>query len=297
MSNVIQSGNLNRNDDDNSFTGSRSRRAKLTRVTIAIVAVVIIVAMIVSGIASLLFTLVTMPIVGFFGGAYSGLFVGCGAVGQFLSWVLLTPIALAGFLGALAGVIAAWLQRIFELKNKLGKSLISSSFSPEIWEGKATGLLSRLVVATIVGYAVAVGFSSIGIFGAGTSNLARMAAVVLGRGGGGGFEGEFISWLMFFFATLAALLVAGGIIGGSAGGVIGAIIGAGFSSIGVNAVIQGAVEGAMFRFFSHYRPNDLKSNWFTYLISGAGKGCGESIFTGAAVGMVLFITRLIGVIT
>jgi hypothetical protein len=93
------------------------------------------------------------------------------------------------------------------------------------------------------------------------------------------------------------LLVAGGIIGGCTGGIIGAAIGAGFASIGVNTVTQGAVEEIVFRFFAAYRPIDAQSGRFKYFLVGALTGAGDSMLTGAAVGVLLFIARLTGIIT
>lgn len=295
MSIVTPPRDHNRQYTSRSSARPITTRAKATLIVTAIWAVAVTVASGGSGLGDILFGIVS-PIFGFMFGTYSGLFVGFGAMGHLFSWVLLTPIAVAGILGALAGAATAWLRRAFELKNELAKSLVSSLFSLEIWKENAAGFLCQLVVCTLVGYSVAAGFSSIGVFDAGTTNLGTMAAIVLGSGGGGGLEGEFISWIIFFFAVLAALLVAGGIIGACAGGIFGAIIGAGFSSIGANTVIQGAAEGTVFRFFSDFRPDDLRSGRLSYLLAGAGKGAGESIFIGAAVGMVLFIARFIGVV-
>ena len=124
-----------------------------------------------------------------------------------------------------------------------------------------------------------------------------MAAVVLGGGGGyGGWDSGFGSWIMVLFMMLTTLLVAGGIIGGCAGGIVGAIIGAGFSSIGANAVIQGAAEGTVFRIFSRYRPKELRSGRLAYLLVGAGTGAVESVFIGVFVGMILFIARVMDIV-
>lgn len=294
MSIIIRPGDPNGQDSDSSSTQPLSTKAK---VALAIIAIFIIVFTIALGVSLWdVLAVVVLPIFGIVLGAYSGIFVGFSAVGHFFSWVVLTPIALAGVLGVLAGAVAAWLLRVFEFKNKFAKSLVSSLFSPEIWEGNATGFLCKLIVSAVVGYAVAAGFSSIGVFDAGTTNLGTMAAIVLGSGGGSGLEREFISWIVVLFAMLAALLVAGGIIGGFAGGILSAIISAGFSSIGVNTVIQGAAEGTVFRFFALYRPKDLRSGRLTYLLVGTAMGAGESMFIGASVGMVLFIARFIGIV-
>lgn len=232
-------------------------------------------------------------------GALNGLSVGFSAVGHLFSRVVPAPIALSGVLGALAGAVGAWLVRVFESRKKLARSLLSSLFSPEIWQGNVIGLLWKLAVGTTVGYAVASGFSSIGIFDADTTDFGSMARIVLGGGSGGegGGPGGELGWGMVFFAVLAGLLVAGGVIGACAGGIVGAIIGAGFSSIGTNAIIQGAAEGTMFRIFTRYRPKDLRSGRLTYLLVGAGAGAGESMVTGAFVGMVLFIVRFIGIVS
>lgn len=275
----------------NPSRGSISTRAKVTLVVIAIGIVLFVV---VPGGGELLFTLIVAPILGSLGGALKGFEVAFRVLSNFSSGILLTPILLASILGAFAGALTAWLRRVLDLRNRLAKSFVSSLFSPDIWKGNATAFLGRLIVGAMVGYVVAAGFSSIGVFDGSAKSVEAIAVIVMGSGSGDGLE--FFSWLLLLFAILAALLVTGGIIGGGAGSIVGAIIGAGFSSIGVNGVIQGAAEGMVFRLFAPYRPKDLRSGRLSYFIVGTLTGAGESIFVGAGVGLILGIARVVGII-
>jgi hypothetical protein len=277
-------------------TQPKSTRAKVTLAVIVTGVVGVVVAVVASGLGGDLLGVLLAPILGSLGGAIGGLVGGFMAVGRLFSWALIGPVALPGVLGALAGATSVWLMRVFESKNKLGRSFVSSLFSPEIWQGNAMGFLYKLAVGTVVGYAVAAGFSSIGVFDTASAEFGSMGIIAMGGGGAGGAGGgDLFSSITGFFAVLVTLLIAGGIIGACAGGIVGAVIGVGFSSIGTNAVIQGAAEGMAFRIFTSYRPKDLRSGRLSYLLVGAGMGAAESISTGAFVGMVLFVARFIGI--
>lgn len=291
---IVTPPGSNRKSSNNLPAQSFSTREKATLVVVGVWIVATTIAQSTYGAESVLFGIVS-PLVGLIWGAYKGFFVGFDAIRQLFPWTLFIQIALSSILGALAGAFSAWLVRVLHFKNKFAKSFISSAFSPDIWGGNVAGFLSKLIIGAVVGYSVATGFASIGALDAGTSNLGVMAGAVLGNGGGSGLEHDFITWVLFFFATFVALLVAGGIIGGCVGGIVGAVVGAGLSSVSVNAVIQGAAEGVVFRFFSPYRPNYLRSSRLIYLVVGIGKGAGESIVVGIFVGMVLFVARLVGI--
>jgi hypothetical protein len=294
MMRVIPPGSSSSSSSSSSSHQPISTRAKAVLVLIVIG---IIGVKVISGgsFGDVFATIVLAPIFGTGLGAYAGFFVGFGALAGFFSGSFLPPIALAGMLGALAGAVTAWLMRVFELKSKLGKSFVSTLFSPEVWIADGVGFLCKLLVGAVVGYGVAAGFSSIGVFDAGATTSGTMLPLVLAGGGGSGFEVDPFNWIMVLFAMLAAVLVAGGIIGGCTGGIVGAIVGAGFSSIGTNAVIAGAAEGIAFRFFAPYRPKDLRSSWLIHLLVGAGTGAVESTVIGAGVGIVLSIAAILGV--
>jgi len=273
---------------------SRSPVPTKSKATLVVIVVAIVLVVVLPGGGDLLFTLVVAPLLGCGIGAIRGFVVGFGVLSNFPSCIFLTPIAIAGILGALGGAVTAWLARVFELKSQLARSFVSTLFSPEIWKVNVIAFLGKLVLGAVVGYVVSAGFSSIGVFDAATTSVEAMAVNVLGGGAGAGLE--LFSWLVLLFAMLAALLVTAGMIGAGAGGIVGAIIGAGFSSIGVNGVIQGAAEGSMFRLLAPYRPSDLRSGRFSYFIVGALTGAGESIFVGAGVGLVLGVARVVGII-
>lgn len=285
---VIRPGSSNHSSYSSHQPISTRAKAILAVIAISIIALKVVSG---DGFGDVLVAAVLAPIFGSAIGAYFGFFIGFGGLAHFFSWILIPPVALAGILGALGGAVTAWMLRVFDVKNKLAKSFVSSLFSPEIWEGNATSFLCKLLASAVVGYVVAAGFSSIGVFDAGTSNFGMFAG-----GGGSGFAADPFNWIMVLFAMLVVVLVAGGIIGGGTGGMVGAIIGAGFSSIGTGAVIAGAAEGTAFRFFAPYRPKELRSSWLIYLLVGAGTGIAESILIGAGVGMILYIARVVGIL-
>lgn len=231
------------------------------------------------------------PVVFLIAGTLSGLGIGFGVVGQVFSGAFAVPAVSAAVLGVLVGSFSAWQMRAMEVNGNWGRSFAAALFDAELWNNNAPSFVCKLLVGTFVGYAVALAFASIGVFEPGTADLGNLYSVVFGGGGG---PYDFMEWIALFFTLLGALLVAGAIVGGSFGGITGAIFAA-LGAINAYSVIQGAAEGAAFRFFAHYRPENVRSGLSRYIFNGAMVGVVEGIFVGAISGGVLCVLRLLGI--
>lgn len=218
-------------------------------------------------------------------GTMAGFGTGFGVVAQVFSGALVAPWLAAAALGALAGCLSAWLLRAKEVRDEWGRSLVSALFDSRIWDGNVPGFVSRLLVGTVIGYAVALALASLGFFETGVTGLAAISTVV---GGGSGLPG----WALFI-SLLVALIVTGAIVGSCTGTIAGAAVAA-FASIGVGAAVQGAAQGAAFRFFAPYRASDPKSGVAMHVLAGAAVGAGHGIAVGALSGGALFLLRLLG---
>jgi hypothetical protein len=279
-----------------SSSGSWSKAETATLCVVAVWAIVVAAMLGFSSFWGIVFGVV-MPPIGFVVGCFNGFSVGFGASANVFTGLLLAP-TLAGILGALGGVLTCWLCRALGVRSKLGHSFFESLFSSDIFDGNAAAFVCEVIVGTIIGYVVASGFASVGIVGSSAPHLLNIAGVVFGGGpGGGGPERDVINWLWDLFFVFGILLVAGAIIGSGAGAVLGTIIGAGFSSIGVTAIIQGATQGVVSRFFALFRPQDIKSGWTKYVLAGILIGAVEGITLGAGTGALLALARLTKIIT
>jgi hypothetical protein len=258
-----------------------------------VVTIVLFVAVIVAVVA--LFLPVLASAIGIAIGAWAGLAIGVGALIHVLSWFAFAPPVLAGILGILSGLTGAWLVRAVARSEKLGRSFIGSLLSPELLQTNPYGFVCFVLINTAIGYGVAGGIASLGVFRSGTSNP-MMLATVLGNTNSDSCL-EFISCLITVFWSLGALLVIGAIMAAFLGVIVGAIIGSAFSSIGVATVVHGAAEGVVFRAFEFYRPTNLRSGRFMYLLAGAGIGMRDGIVVGMLTGIVLAGARLGGIIT
>lgn len=242
------------------------------------------------------FFAVLTPVVGLAMGGFAGLGLGAGIVAEAFSGPILFPAASAALLGAAAGMLSAWFARAYTVKqNYFRRSFISSLFSLEILEGNAAGFVCHLIVSTAVGIALSVVLASVGVFDPATAIGEGWRAIFPG-GSGGPWDSGFTAMLLALFYMLGALLIACGMAGFCIGGVLGGAIGAGFSTIGVPAFIAGASEGLAFRFFAHFRPNEVESGRLVYFVAGAGIGAAEGALVGFATGAILFLAQAVSIL-
>jgi len=235
---------------------------------------------------------VVAPVIGFIAGAFKGFGLGFGIAVQAFSGPIILPAMSAMMLGATAGILSGWLGAIAPKDDRLGKSFISSLFSPEILKGNAAGFVCHLILSTAIGVALSVIMSSVGMFDHTTQIGGDWHVILWGGPGDYPFGDSLISLLFALFYMLGALLVACGIAGLCVGGVLGGMIGAGVSTIGVPTLVGGASEGLAFRFFAPYRPEDERSGRLIYFVVGAGVGAGEGMIVGFGTGAILFIAQI-----
>lgn len=218
-------------------------------------------------------------------GTIAGFSTGFGLIAQVFSGVFAAPPLAAAVLGALAGCLCAWLLRAMEVKGECGRSLVSALFDNRMWDGNVPGFACRLLIGTVIGYAVALALTSLGFFETGVTGLAAINTIV---GGGSDLPG----WALFISA-LVALIVTGATFGGCAGGITGAIVAA-LGSIGVGSALQGAAQEAAFRFFAPYRPSSPGAGFAMHVLAGTAIGAGQGIIVGGLSGGALLLLRLLG---
>lgn len=280
------SGNYGRQNNDGPVK-------TLFRVIVAVLSLAVVVVLFFFGVAVVM--VVGPPalssVAGTVAGMWTGVGVGFSALPHILSWMFLSPPISAGVLGAISGAAGAFFVRVWRYYEKQERSFLRALFSPEVFSANPYSFTVNVLVSGLIGYGVAAGVASLGVFHSPTYNPAMIAEALASHGPCSGLD---CIWEVAF--SVGALLVIGAILAVAIGAIIGGIIGVAFTSIGVTTVIHGAAEGVVFRLFASYRPEKLSSSRSAYLVTGAVNGASEAVAVGMLTGVVLGIGRLVGII-
>lgn len=187
--------------------------------------------------------------------------------------------------GAVAGFTIGWGRRAHLVRGRLGESFISAFFSTKIWRGTSNYPLLELAARTVLGYAVGLAFSGLGLTGSGGADVGDVrgfvAGYLTGAGGGPGPDGG------AYLALLIAAIVIGIIVFAL---LLPGIAWITLHRVGVDA-IHGAIGGVAKSVASQFaedwgRPVDHLGKWAIVRAAfrrGAARGAVNGALTGALI--------------
>lgn len=187
---------------------------------------------------------------------------------------------MAALLGAVAGLVSAWLQRGFRLRSKFGLSLAESLVTSKFWEEAASTAVVQIFLGALAGVAAA------GIAGwMGLPIGAYRISLVLGGGGSGGSDpanGLLIFALLIIIVCIIVYLIFNPIIARS---LIEEALKGGVEAVAAKSVVSLLLHKP--------RDSEIDSNTRAHLrVSLLWPSAVEGAITGVLVCLILILVGL-----